>query len=582
MRTHLATPGLLLLCGIAQGQAEARLTRFYDLNALSQWNRVSEAGADIRYPIQSSFLDQLETDVGDGSQIQLEEGLDANPDTWLSLIYDRLESEGWDDDGDIDILGESLRVRGNAALHQTVESMLIELHDEFLRQVEVEVSVLPASVPASTGVVLSAAEATALLAAHGPERRARRSALLGRRARVGSPRYFSYLQDWDVEVAEGAQVADPQISLLRLGLDIDTQIVALEDGRMFVRAWGREVDPEVSVQVVQVDEEQDRQLELPSAKASLVCGSGILEVGGALLLGVQEGESTLLCVRVVSVDAPAQDSAFLQVGGLVAPSMLPDNPFLFGPIPSGGWYPSDLDEEHYARPFESVWDLEAYMQDFLDEAGLPGYVRALGTRLYIPNSECRDKVRAELASLEERLMKVVTLELRFGLVPNADAGEDVEALLPKLAGRLVASARPGDAMLASGGVERAYLQDYDVEIASKSNIADSIVATLFEGIHLWALPSRGTGKHASLWVDLVHLGANANEREQGIAWKTNHNSTEQPAMHTRANLQLPEACRTDLRNTFGMKVGEWTLLTVTPLEGTGQSLVLVASMQDAN
>jgi hypothetical protein len=580
-----------------QDDGESATVRWHDLRALTSIGFPGAVGVDLRMPLQSSFLDNMEADSGEGPQVPLEESWTLDPDSLIGLLVDVLEAEDVDELIDIEPRAGFLRVRASEAVHQRLAAILAELEAQLLRTVELEVFVMPADLPKDVGPVLDASTTARVLADHPPLDVHGARIPLGRRARLGSQRWQAQMIDYEVEVAEKATVADPQVTRLIEGLEFGAIVHSLPDGRLFLRAWSRNTREASPPRRVCVNTQQDLWIELPHQATSITCGAASLADGGGLLLGHDRHPGGMLLVRArrQPLAQPASGSGtFVPVGALIAPPLIPHRPSVWGPQPSGGMIESDEWHEFEGGlsegMFEDVWQLEDHLREGADRADLRGLLRVVGPLIYLPgrgadSSATRTLVEGRVAEWTALTTRTVSVDLRFGLLERAAAldlrtgGADIEAQLGLLPWRATGACRPGDGLMIIGGDERFYVQDLDVELANAATNADPVIGNLFTGFTLWCRPSLARGGRIVVYTDLAFHHVSEASRFEPVAWEMFPRQEDRPPLNTSGQVELPVATQTKLRAPVSLADGQWSLVRVNSLQGTDQVLVVAMRAQ---
>ncbi len=587
----------LLSAGAASSFPEDTVVRWYDVRSLHAVGVVDPGGVDLRLPLRSSFLYNLEPD---GYDVHLEEDYGPGPDGWVeNVLYDL--GDRWPG-GEFDAESRAgfLRLQASPLAHEEFAAVLGDLRRHVSRSVEVEVFVLPATVLATgTRSVLGAKETAALLAGAEPLDYSRKAARLGQRVRLGGEGFAATLIDYDVEVAKKSRVPDPQVTVLREGIELGVVIRESFAGGYRVRAWGRRTVPEDPPRKVVLEHFGGAPLELPATSSVLGVGSATIPNGGCLVLGQDWSSDGVWLIRVSETD-PGRSlqvggSRFVPLGDLTSVPLLVESPRLPFAQPSGGLHVeeettvSQLGDTATERLF-SPEDLRDRIRDRAADLELEGRIALVGHSLYLRGTPAfLDWASGEIGELHHGLVsETVELDVRLGTLKRGAAlqlvsADDLAPLVERLDQRLLGACRLGDSLLLLGGTERFYLQDHDVEIAESAAIPDPIINELFEGVSFWCRPSRVGGGSLSAWVDLQVQEAARDPRRLPISvWEPREveQRDDDPAptgtYTLNAQVELPATARAELTSNVLMKDGEWTLLCCTSLAGSDRSLVAVA------
>jgi len=568
---------------------EEILVRWHDVRALGAAAAQSPRGVDLRLHLSSTYLDSFEPDRYD---VRLEERDPVEADALPQLVLDGLGEDWPDDDLFVDERGGFLRVEGDPDSQREVEKILGELRELLLRSAELEVFVLsPASIPPGTRPVLTADEADALVAAASPLDYSRSTVRIGQRVRAGATGMASVLMDYDVEVAQKARAADPQVSVLRAGTEVGALLLDTLEGGFFLRVWGRRGVQSAAPRRLTLGSLGGTPLEMASMSSTMYVGSAAIPDGGGVLLGQDWNAGGVWLVRARGRgERPSGPSPFVPLGALCARRLIEAPPYLAHAQPSGGWMAPDsaFFERFEDDPVYSPDDVLEELFDERERTGLGGSLQLVGDALYVRGSEALlarsvEKVRALGAELAGGTVEV---ELRLGLVERAAAlaaaREAPAELAQRLEHRILGTCREGDALLVIGGTETFYLGDHDVEIAEAAVIADPIIDIVFDGVSFWFLPNRSGADTLSAWVDLA-VNAPARELEEiaVVNWEPRDaelsDDTPLPTgtFDLGSSLELAATARASVRTLLQLEDGAWHLACCTGLGGSEKTLVAV-------
>ena len=192
-----------------------------------------------------------------------------------------------------------------------------------MRTIDLEVFVLPSSaVPPGTGAVLSAGQVDGLIASASLVAHASTPARLGERIKLDATSLEAVLIDYDVDVAEVAGSRDPQITVLREGIEIGAVVRAVAGGGFFLRAWGRRGEQDGPARTFSLPTLGATSVQQPRMRSALGVASATIPDGGGLLLGQDWSPEGFWLVRARS-RGTGHDGAprpFVPVGSLTAPS----------------------------------------------------------------------------------------------------------------------------------------------------------------------------------------------------------------------------------------------------------------------
>jgi hypothetical protein len=584
----LAATYVLTALAPASSRQDEVLVRWHDARALLAPELTREPSIDLRTHLRAARLNDLEPDRYD---IELEEPLSLVREGLGDILEELVLGVPGVEDLDIDERSGVLRVAGSALAQAEFARLLVDLSTLATDSVEVELRRLTSVAwGAQRGAVLDAAGAEALFAGGQTSLIARRTIPVGRSSALSTSAFESFLYDYDVEVAQAAVAADPQVTVMRTGIDFAAHVRVAADGRLALRVWGRDGASEQPHRERVIPGFGGAALQLPRVVTQLFVGSAVIPAGGALLVGDANGASGFV-VRVQrpnGASAPGgATSPFVACGevALRAARTWPRAPHHASP--SGGWQPRDDDKPAWFEDMDPLLEPEEVFdtfQDLCQERGLEGRMRRIGAYIYVPDEGAlRTATREHVAGLNGALAaETFEVELRYGELPSTELAGLVtkstqegsfEPLLARLAQRVLTAARSGDSASVTQGVESFYLQDYDVEIAQAASIPDPIVAPLFEGLTFWCLPLRAATGEVVTTVDLVRHAAATTLREFGIAdW--DHKATTEVDKNPlpigefvlRNKVELADSRPVVVRNTTRTEDGAWALVVVAPID----------------
>ncbi|MHC4861318.1 MAG: hypothetical protein ACYTDY_14640, partial [Planctomycetota bacterium] len=417
-------------------------------------------------------------------------------DALVELTREFVAPASWEEEGaEIHLAGGRLVVSARKDVQRSVEGFLAALWAEALLRVRVDLRSLTLSPEAQgrlekSGVMkrllrgrLTAEEVRAILGESGPVVSGTTLSRPAHRARIRQLDSVSYVRDFDVEIAQGSVVGDPIVGWAREGLLVDVRPHVLTDGSVFLEALGRSARLDRPIRKANLEGDALGTMDLPACRISRFFTAGRLGSGESMAIVRREATGTLavtLLTPRVRGDAvrsgpvrifPVSTLVWHRVGYEITdyrdeegvPEMQPPRFVLTrGRPPYVGW--DDLHEFVRAR--------------VLSEArGEEPLVQGIGGRLVTQaDPELAGEVRVRLAKLEEHAARTWRAHVR---VLETDGDGEARLLssfhLDAAAGRRVCS---------SSGLERAYVADWDVEVAQESRVGDPIIGRAFGGVTL--------------------------------------------------------------------------------------------------
>ena len=313
----------------------------------------------------------------------------------------------------------------------------------------------------------------------------------GRTTRLAAQRTRALVGDYNVEVAEKSAIADPVVIAMPEGFEMDLRVRPAPEGKLFVEWTARASLSDTPL----TTETPYGQLSLPRCDSLITAGSALMTNGGGVVVGSRKAGGPWL----LTVDGPAIESAGIECAPLLTPHRRFRLPVTVGVVPSSG---SDAVDDDCEEESESLVDWDALQQNL----GCEGTEWAdWDDAIWIRNDQERlASGRKSAASLVQQIARTVGVDVRWGLLsPEEVTASDAASLAKKLdhTGRLCG--RLGDDLLLVAGKEQNYVRDYDVEIASDSQIGDVIVSTLFEGLGLRLRVDEAPNARALLTGDLA-------------------------------------------------------------------------------
>lgn len=417
----------------------------------------------------------------------------------------------------------------------------------------------------------------------------------GARRSLAVTNRIDYVHEYEVEIAQGSTIADPQYDALDEGLVIDAVAYPLLDGkRVALEAYVQFCDlVEMRRVELGIDEEYFAQpfrsqkrfptgtLELPSCRHADAHVTTIVPSGGDVRLPiVARGRKFDVRFRVEILGEAGAD-AILDVSALTTPSF----PLYAGePV-------EPLTEPAYARPLRIRWvenvddaplgtvdELVDRLQEGVEPARWEGgaereRLNALGNRRLLVSArpDLLAAVRRFLAAREAEALRPVVLDVAVHSVRGAVTPGPGREIDPEVS-TLVTSGRlhtvPGRWASLRVGTTLNYLADYDVEVAQEARIPDPVTGQSFGGLVANLRPHLPLGNRTVL-VDLDLLFAD-------------HELAAEPfdtGAQCTGPIEQVRARRTRLDTTVGVPLGGTTLLDAGPdPSNPGARLVVAISV----
>lgn len=491
-------------------------------------------------------------------------------DRLCDLLRNSVAPDSWDEPGRFVMAEEGrLIVAHEAPVLQRIAACLELLRRTVARELDVEIyEVTAESLPAGVGTVLAPAEAEGFLASAKPALRMRHRMLAGIPRRIRAGERVSFLGDYDVEVAQETEIADPLVRVLDDGLDLRLAVDSMAGGGLLVRLGGRRSSLE-GFRVFETNSSWVGRIQLPAMDSVLVSSSAVLAPGGAIVVGATRAAADeVFLIRVLAPPPPTDAVEGAVVAIPAAPAGIPrirqghlpvGRPARSGATSDGEGSEPDAGGPIYVeadRVLELIkhgvtperWDADPSM--FLVHDGRHIFVKT--------DAETVGKVRAFHQGLARSVLTTVQLEFRAGRVPDSDlagiaAGKaDLASVAGLLQARAYVVTLAGDDFLAVDGREQGYVKDHDVEVAEDASIADPVVASVFSGtvihgrvatVDSGTVALQGEYVNQDLVGDIVPFDGNTND------------------------IGLVEVPRTSVSRTSlagTLRQGAWTLAAIAP------------------
>lgn len=595
MSILLTVPVLLAsLCSSPTGLQDPLETsrRWYELRDIVEAARLDpSAGVDLRTHLSSAWLDQFEP----SGMLDLD-GERASMDAEELLEFVRAALLGAPD-VEVDWIAAHagrMALVANERAHEVAAQTLDVLREATAEAVTVDIFRIDGDqIPATTGSHLGAEAAAELVAAIPGTLVARERVRMGIPAAVSDAEWATVLYDYDVEVAQFVVASDPTVTIIRSGLEVAVRVDRAADGRRFVvRAWGRDGTLDGKPRTLKIESLGNAPIELPRVRTSLWTASAILEPGGALAIDHDGGGETALVVRVAADGRhPVPSESVIPLGELGLTPMRVAIPELEVVAPSGGHSAADDAGVFRAAPWEVEALPSSYATEIIQSELREGRAAILDSRVVLFDPTLPgDELRASVDALRRELgISTIGVDVRYDFVPAAELTRVLEdggplAFASKAKHRLLGSVVENDSLLLVGGVESAYLQDFDIQVAQAAVIGDPIIGGFFEGFALWCAPFRTPGGGISSWFEVRAQGGD--EAIRGVAtsiFVRNEKGdpsgpTPEGTFEERLWIELPVTHRASTRTRIQARDGDWSLVAARRVAETDRALVVVARM----
>lgn len=228
----------------------------------------------------------------------------------------------WDEEGTMLAVSGTLRLsaRNGGDVLRDVEAYLAYLEAVMLHRSRVRVYQLPqaqAADLAGTGV-LGPEEVARLVRAIGSAPVAYLPVRSGARSRIRVGETRTFVAEYDVEVAQEAQIADPLVLALTDGLDLGISVDVIEGGWVLLRVEGRCATLE-EAETREVGSTWIGNVQLPVVDSVVVAATAVVPDGGGILIGSTGGADDSLLLVTVDADPlpqspPAGGPRFISTG----------------------------------------------------------------------------------------------------------------------------------------------------------------------------------------------------------------------------------------------------------------------------
>ena len=587
-----SAPTGALAQGLSDGNVDGQVsTGWYDLRPLAVLATEGLRGVDMRLHVSTARIDNIEPDMWD-VPISVDE--EVSLDDCISAVERAVSADPNAELEEVRVFRGRLQVVGNAAAQAIAKRTIGSLHALAAESVKVDVLRIGTErLPEGSGAILSPEETVLLFERAAGIPQLSQDMALGRRAILGQERTTSFIADYDVEVAQGAMVPDPVVSILRTGLSLGLRVDrAADDRRLVVRVWGRDGDLVLPMSSVAQPGFADAPIELPAVRSGVFVSSGLIEPGGAMVLSHGGGKTGAMVIRIT---AGERSASYPSETVILGEHMLGDmrvNPLrLPQAAPSGGWGSNDEQLAEQTAPWaDDGVGARGFVDEVLDLPRLADSLVPFGSRaLYVGADDERTQLRqsfSEYAATAPRhtfqvqaAYATVSADEAAALRASGDYASFAKAAENRLSGAVL----EGDTLLLVGGTESSYLQDYDVQIAQGAAIADPIIWTTFEGMGFWCSPVAAADGGMQAWFDITYHAPGATQRSMPIA-NYHANIGDASKDHAQATgrykldleVQLRETRRAATRALITLDGADWRLVTSQPIAGTKDVLVVVA------
>ncbi len=419
-----------------------------------------------------------------------------NRDFVVEMIEIHLRSKGfdnWDEKLRIDVLPNALVARGESEMLREVRALLSWLENWCSQRIEIRAYFVEGE--GGKAGVLNESECQRLLENRRVHAVHEGLVGMGQRFVIGNAIEQVYVSDYDVEVAQEAQIADPTSSVLRTGRQIEGRARLVSSDRIALDLSIDQVG-NAHLRRVPTRAREVGELELPEISSARLGTHVVVPRSGGAFFRLGEDEGVLVTATSTGSGSSrlGADPAMglFSVGFLTsfkAPFRFPIRSLLQRVGNSGTLYLDDnLDDEDFDYD-EMRFVNEDTLYELLLESALQGEddgemmwtdghsrIGLTGTPIEF------ERVGAVLNGLEDLHARNVSIEFELHEVQGASGAPGT----PRMSGAL--TALHGTTAAFFRGREEASLYQYDVEIAQKATIADPIVAHDYGGLALNVTP----------------------------------------------------------------------------------------------
>jgi hypothetical protein len=532
----VAAAAVAVAAAPVQEAANARVLRVYDVSLLVE-------------PVEDHPGPSLEAlpahgGVIFGSHAESEAPFQAGG--LVALIRGSIEPDTWRHEAvRCEVADTTLEVVQSPAVHAEVAELLRRLRRDVGLVVEVDVAVWRVTAAQSRAVlaasrngsgVFPAGGATAALAAAKASALDRATVVLrsGQRAHASTVRTRSYLGDFDVEVAQEAQLADPVIHTERLGLVADLKAVPSRDGSRVALetqlAWAESASTdrraETSVGTIELPERRVTTVRglADVAYGEQWCAAAAADGAGSVCFvlsaqrrvpgggGGAKASSARRVTRVYSIAGltfeasqfpapvlnPGRGMAKPGSGGMAFGDDEAEEGVRLDPRSVAALIQANLDPDSWDHPRNRI----VVRSQTLLVTHAPAMQQQVAGYLAKLEGGRPPTLRIEsvLVSSDAALDQLLTASKGAALADAAVAGW-LAAQPGRIAGHATVSAQNRQMVFAALEHTVPYVAEYDVELAQKSEISDPVVRTGLEGFLVGGRPVIA-GDGSSIALDL--------------------------------------------------------------------------------
>ncbi|MBI1854111.1 MAG: hypothetical protein HYR85_27550 [Planctomycetes bacterium] len=488
-----------------------------------------------------------------------------------------------------DLLDDVVLASQTAAKHDLIRQVLAGAHAAACRSYAVRVVVLPSeSVASLRSVAVSAAEVKRLSESDGADVRDV-TVEAGQRVVVGATSETSYVSDFEVEVANKAEIADPVVSVARDGVSAGVRVRYAGVGFVEIETTADVVVLDRPIPSFATQLPEIGSIQLPTFSVTRVGASIVVPDGGGVVLGsvgvagpsgAREPRPVAILVSATPLSVEPSRSPFpiFDIDLLVrrpsrfAPSVprsLGDGieakipPSQLGASQRSGAPPDPAWEKREANP---TFDMSSVVNILGAAAGDIPYGNIgtdIGPSLFAVTLESAgaDKLGAVVESLTRTMRRGASFDAAVVKLPVATRrridplrgtlADDASDSVPGGKGSTVlvrgsTACLERDSAALVVGRERAIVTDYDVEIAESAQISDPIVTAMFTGLALELTTRRG------LDGGIVDVGVRGSLSRAADVPESHAPGT----AHVGA-LQQPSVTTFDLGGTWMLTPGRW-------------------------
>lgn len=562
---------LLLFVPAAAAEEPDVVTRLYDVGPLLQPDR-PPAFESLGLPPSGLDLVPEEEDEDEPRSF-----LDGDA---LAELFDAALPGVWEDDQTlVELEGDRLLVRAGADAQAAVSGLLAALWTEATRRIEIRGTRLLFS-PEDRGRLgaglLDAARSghvdarmrDALIAAASRSSSASTVVRPGSRGALGRVRATSYVSDYAVEIAQDSVVGDPWVTDLSTGWFVDVQAHALHDGSVLLDGTAQTAMLEEPIRRLPLEAEPFGSVDLPACRVLRTLVNARVAVGECLVTTAaphgERGPLEMLLLTPTLHGERARPGTLRRYDLSALTAMPPRWRLARTPSPLAAWLDvGALNPPRFERldAPDPILEVDDLVETFRSTLGDEAWERE---GVWLSASEYALLAHHDAATLGALDRLLAQRERRFAdqsVVVRLLAvdGERSETLTS--AALRVAHGRPA---VFQAGVERAYVADWEVEVAQEARAGDPRVATVFGGLALTLqLDPAPVPDRFPLVVDL--------------SWTLLDPHLETRRTHNECTgvLEIPKSARVDLRTELVLRAGETQKVDAGTLEDGRRAVVVL-------